>query len=251
MKSDHWKKIVTTLAALPVMALLAYGLTKDPKAIPSPLVGKEAPPFRLTLFNGEEVALGDFRGKVVVINFWASWCYPACWDEAPRLERAWNEYRDRGVVILGINYQDRETDARDFIQRFRKSFSNGPDTTGRIGMEYGVYGVPETFFVDRNGKMSHKHVGEIDWKTLAEEIAVLIAPSAVSQKELTKSQVYSRRETKPPLSLTLFVGKTALAYQVAKEIPEILDQLYCYCECDKHAGHVSLLSCYTDSHAAT
>ena len=78
MKSDHWKKILLSLAAVPVMALLAYGLTKDPKVIPSPLVGKVAPPFRLTLFNGEDVTLSDFRGKVVVINFWAAWCYPAC-----------------------------------------------------------------------------------------------------------------------------------------------------------------------------
>ena len=96
-------------------------------------------------------SLDAWRGKVVVVNFWASWWKPACYEEAPVLERAWRTYRDRGVVVVGVDMQDTAEPARAFIQRFELSFPNAPDHGGKVAIDYGVYGVPETFFVDRAG----------------------------------------------------------------------------------------------------
>jgi cytochrome c biogenesis protein CcmG/thiol:disulfide interchange protein DsbE len=152
------------------LALLAWGLSRDPRLIPSPLIGKEAPPFTLALFDGGTFRLEEQRGRVVVLNVWASWCYPACWNEAPRLEAAWRQYRDQGVMVVGLNYQDREADARAFIQRFGKTFPNGPDKGSKIAIAYGVYGVPETFFIDHTGRIYAKHTGEISRETLAAKI---------------------------------------------------------------------------------
>ena len=149
------------LSVVPVLALLAYGFTTNPRDIPSPLVGRPASAFTLTAFDGAPVTLGALRGKVVVLNFWASWCNPACYEEAPVLERAWRTYRERGVVVVGVDMQDTPEAARDFIQRFELSFLNAPDPQGKVAVEYGVYGVPETFFVARDGTIRAKHVGAL------------------------------------------------------------------------------------------
>lgn len=174
----RWKKLLRLLTIasvlVSVLLLLAYGLGTDPRAIPSPLIGREAPLFTLSLFDGGTLRLADMRGQVVVLNFWASWCYPACWNEAPRLQAAWDQYRDQGVMIVGLNYQDREADARAFIERFGKTFPNGPDTGTRIAIDYGVYGVPETFFIDPQGRIAHKHIGEISTAVLHEWITRLL-----------------------------------------------------------------------------
>ena len=90
------------LAALPVVGLLAYGFRTDPRAVPSPLVGRPAPHFTLTTFDGKAVSLEAQRGKVVVLNFWASWCYPACYEEAPVLEASWRRVAPEGVVVLCV-----------------------------------------------------------------------------------------------------------------------------------------------------
>src|SRR5262249_47267927 len=133
----------------------------DPRDIPSPLVGRTASPFALTSFDGAPVTLAGLRGKVVVVNFWASWCNPACYEEAPVLERAWREYRERGVVVLGVDMQDTTEGARVFIRRCGLTFANAPDPQGKVGGEYGVYGVPEPFFVARDGTIRAKHVGAL------------------------------------------------------------------------------------------
>lgn len=156
----RWRWLLP-LAAVPVLALLAYGFVLDPRNIPSPLVGRPAAAFTLTAFDGTPLALDPLRGKVVVVNFWASWCNPACYDEAPVLERAWRTYRDRGVVVVGIDMQDTAEAAREFIRRFELTFPNAPDPGGKVAVEYGVYGVPETFFVDRAGTIRAKHVGAV------------------------------------------------------------------------------------------
>ena len=95
-------------AALPVVGLLAYGFRTDPRAVPSPLVGRPAPAFALTTFDGKAVSLESQRGKVVVLNFWASWCYPACYEEAPVLEASWRRVGPQGVVVLGVAIQDKD-----------------------------------------------------------------------------------------------------------------------------------------------
>jgi len=170
-----WRFLAAAGVAVGLLGLLAWGLTRDPKLIPSPLIGKEAPLFELALFDGGRFRLEDQRGKVVVLNVWASWCYPACWNEAPRLEAAWRRYRDQGVVLVGLNYQDREAEARAFIQRFGKTFPNGPDQGSKIAIAYGVYGVPETFFIDHTGRIYAKHIGEISGETLAAKIETGLA----------------------------------------------------------------------------
>jgi cytochrome c biogenesis protein CcmG/thiol:disulfide interchange protein DsbE len=155
-----WRWLVP-LSAVPVLAVLAYGFLLDPRSIPSPLVGRPAAPFTLTAFDGSPVSLEAWRGKVVVVNFWASWCKPACYEEAPVLERAWRTYRDRGLVVVGVDMQDTPEAARAFIRQFQLSFPNAPDDGGKVAVEYGVYGVPETFFVDRAGTIRAKHVGAV------------------------------------------------------------------------------------------
>jgi cytochrome c biogenesis protein CcmG/thiol:disulfide interchange protein DsbE len=169
------------LAALPVLALLAYGFRLNPRDIPSPLVGRPAAPFALTSFDGVPVELAALRGKVVVVNFWASWCYPACYEEAPVLERGWQAYRDRGVVVLGIDIQDKDEAGRKFIADFGLTFPNAPDRGGRVSVDYGVYGVPETFFIDRDGHVRVKHVGAVTEPVFRDAVERLLAagPGAV------------------------------------------------------------------------
>ena len=166
------------LAVVPVLVLLAYGFRTDPRAIPSPLVGKPAAPFTLTAFDGKPISLESLRGRVVVVNFWASWCVPACYDEAPSLERAWRAYRDRGVVLVGVNIQDKEEPARRFLDRFGHTFPNAPDPAGRVSVDYGVYGVPETFFIDRTGRVRFKHVGAVTDEILKQQLDKLLAEPA-------------------------------------------------------------------------
>ena len=179
----RWVKVLVPLSVIPLLLLLAYGFGKDPKRVPSPLVGREAPNFAISLLEGGELSLRELRGKIVVVNFWASWCYPACWNEAPRLEAAWRRYKDQGVVLIGIVYQDTEGNAKDFIQKHGKTYPNGMDSKSRIAIEYGVYGVPETFFIDREGKLAHKHIGEISMETLTTQIeALLHGPQARVQQ---------------------------------------------------------------------
>jgi len=170
-----WKKALIPLAALPLIGLLAYGFTTDPRAIPSPLIKKPAPPFTMTVYDGGPLSLEGLRGKVVLLNFWASWCFPACYEEAPELERAWRAYRDRGLVV-GVDIQDTEAAGRQFIDQFKLTFANGPDPGGKIAIDYGVYGVPETFVIDRQGVIAHKQVGGVTDQMVAEQVEPLLKP---------------------------------------------------------------------------
>ncbi len=171
-----WKKALIPLAALPLIGLLAYGFTTDPRALPPMLIQKKAPPFTLQVYDGRPLSLEDLRGKVVVLNFWASWCYPACYEEAPVLERMWQQYRDRGLVVVGVDVQDTEAAGRQFIDRFKLTFPNGPDPGGKISIDYGMYGVPETFVIDQQGVITFKKVGAFTDRLVAEQVAPLLKP---------------------------------------------------------------------------
>ncbi|OLC15536.1 MAG: hypothetical protein AUH29_07475 [Candidatus Rokubacteria bacterium 13_1_40CM_69_27] len=157
----RWLRWLIPLSAVPVLVLLAYGFRFNPREVPSPLVGRPAAPFTLRAFGGGPFSLEAQRGKVVVVNFWASWCYPACYEEAPVLERGWRAWRERGVVVVGVDIQDTAEKAQKFIVDFGLTFPNAPDTAGKVSIEYGVYGVPETFFIDRRGRIRAKHVGAV------------------------------------------------------------------------------------------
>jgi cytochrome c biogenesis protein CcmG/thiol:disulfide interchange protein DsbE len=154
---------------LGILGLLAYGFTTEPKYIPTPFIAKPAPPFTLTLFDGRVLKAEELRGKVVFLNFWASWC-PPCRAEARMLEAAWRKYRAQGIVFVGVNIQDKEESARTFLEEFGITYPNGLDHGARIAIEYGVWGLPETFFIDRDGRVTYKHVGALGWETIATKL---------------------------------------------------------------------------------
>lgn len=173
-RTSLWIWIIVLGVTAPLVLVLAFGLQRDPRAIPSPLVGQRAPDFRLSLLDGTAFDTTKYRGRVLIINFWASWCFPACYQEAPELQEIWDRYRDRGVVVLGINIQDSEPGAREFIKRFGHTFPNGMDQTGRISIEYGVYGVPETFLIDGQGRLVYKQTGAITAQVIDGKLVPLL-----------------------------------------------------------------------------
>lgn len=153
--------------------LLAVGLKLDPRKIPSPLVGKPLPAFTLTTLEDPQktVSETDFRGKVVLFNVWASWCV-ACKQEHPVLI---DLARRKLVPIVGLNYKD----PRDAALAVLKTDGNPYDVSlvdadGRVGIDWGVYGVPETFVVDKQGIIRHKHIGPITPEVIEQELLPLI-----------------------------------------------------------------------------
>ncbi|MBI2088818.1 MAG: TlpA family protein disulfide reductase [Deltaproteobacteria bacterium] len=166
-----WRRVLVTLAViLPLIGLLAFGFSRDPRFISSPLIGRQAPPFALTLFDGKRISLEELRGKVVFLNFWASWC-PPCRAEARDLEASWQRFKDQDIVFLGVDIQDTEAAARDFLKEFNISYPNGRDASGKIAIDYGVWGIPETFFIDPTGKITYKHVGSLGTQLIGAKVA--------------------------------------------------------------------------------
>lgn len=155
------------LAVVAFLILLAFGLrTRGAGPVSQGL----APSFTLPLFDGGQLSLEELRGKVVVINFWASWCGP-CLDEAPILEQVWREYENRGVVFVGVDYVDTEPEARAYIKRFDITYPNGPDLGSKIAQAYRIRGVPETYFVNQDGRLAKNRIGP--FSSQAELVAVL------------------------------------------------------------------------------
>lgn len=154
------KKLAVLAGLAAFVAVLWYALGVEAPQ-PSPLLGRPAPEFTLPLFSGGTLRLSDLRGRAVLINFWASWCIP-CRQEAPYLEQAWQEYRGRGFVLLGVNVWDAESDARAYIKEFRHTFPNGMDRAGRIAIAYGVGGVPESYIIDPAGRIVRRYIGPLN-----------------------------------------------------------------------------------------
>lgn len=121
---------------------------------------RPAPDFTLSTFDGAELSLDQFRGKIVVINFWASWC-PPCEEEAPTLAEFGRAIDQNQVVLLGVDVWDRESDARQFLEDHGVAFPNGIDQNGSIAVDYGVAGVPETFFIGPDGTLLGKYTGPV------------------------------------------------------------------------------------------
>jgi cytochrome c biogenesis protein CcmG, thiol:disulfide interchange protein DsbE len=140
-----------------LLAILALGLDRSQKGPVSE--GQRAPNFTLTTFEGDELSLASLRGKVVVVNFWASWCKP-CEQEAADLEAAWRYYQPGGqVVFLGVDYIDTKPEALAYLEKFDITYPNGPDLRTRISQAYRITGVPETYFIDQDGLVHNKKIG--------------------------------------------------------------------------------------------
>lgn len=132
--------------------------------------GREAPDFELTTFSGEQVRLSSYRGQIVVLNFWASWC-PPCREETPLLETSQDNLGD-DVVLIGIDIWDSESDARDFLEEFGVTYIVARDESGEVAIDYGVSGVPETFVIDAEGQIVARLTGPV--KTL-EQLRGMVA----------------------------------------------------------------------------
>ncbi len=174
----RWSNILLWTAVIGLLALVGWGLLNSSKTRPE--AGQTAPDFELAFYNGyewEEVSqasLSDMQGHVVVLNFWASWCTP-CRMEADLLEASWRKYRDQGVIFLGVTYADVEPKAMDFLQEFSISYPNAPDLRSAISADYEITGVPETFFIDKEGTIALVHIVPLDEQTLNGTIEQLLA----------------------------------------------------------------------------
>lgn len=136
-------------------------------------VMEAAPDFNVTLFEGGDFQLSAQKGKVVVINFFASWCV-SCGEETPHIEKVFREYAPQQVVFLGIAVDDTEKKAKEFMKKAGLTIPAGLDRTGKIKDSYGLYGMPTTFFIDRNGRISYFHAGVVTEDLLRHEIGKLL-----------------------------------------------------------------------------
>jgi cytochrome c biogenesis protein CcmG/thiol:disulfide interchange protein DsbE len=168
----RWAAVAVVAAPLLLFALLlASGLGGDPRELPSELIGQPAPHFSLPRIDADgTVELGDLDGQVVVMNFWASWCIP-CRAEHQALSAAWGRYRERGVVVLGVSFEDPREAAVAFRDELGGDWPLVEDPGSRTSIDYGVFGVPETFVIDPDGTIVAKTTGAVTYEWLTEEIA--------------------------------------------------------------------------------
>lgn len=178
------KRLLLTIGVVVALgALFAFGLLRGQpdRDIPSAIVGKAAPAFELPLYAryqpefGETFDFASQLGTPMLVNFWASWCLP-CYDEAPVLQSYWQEYQDDGVLFVGVQTQDRQahSEGRAFIEQFDLTFPNGMDDNSAVSVNWGLYGVPETYFVARDGTVTHRHIGPVTAEVLDEQLAAIL-----------------------------------------------------------------------------
>jgi len=168
---------VLVVGVLAVAAFLSSALARPPSVAASPLVGRAAPNFRLEGLNGPPVQLSDLRGQVVVVNFWASWC-AECRVEQPALDATWRRFRDSGVVVVGVDFQDQSEDAHRYLTEMGSTYPAVRDGDSRTALAYGLRGVPETFLVDPAGRVVDRVIGPVDADALARRIDSVQAKAA-------------------------------------------------------------------------
>jgi len=165
--------LMPLLLFLGLAALFGIGLTLNPREVPSPLIGKPVPEFSLPPVKGRVLGLSsaDLKGKVSLVNVFASWC-TACREEHP----LFMELKEKNVVpIHGLNYKDKPADAERWLNELGDPYTRtGADINGRVGIDWGVYGVPETFVIGRDGHIAYKHIGALTPQVLREKIIPLI-----------------------------------------------------------------------------
>jgi cytochrome c biogenesis protein CcmG/thiol:disulfide interchange protein DsbE len=168
------KKALIPLAIFAVLLVfLAIGLTRDPREIPSPFIGKPAPAFTAPVLHAPDKSFSakDMLGQVWLLNVWASWC-TGCRLEHPVLMAF---AKSRTLPMVGLNYKDKEADGLKWLARFGDPYLlSASDADGRIGIDYGVYGVPETFLIDKAGIIRYKHIGPVTEEALRDKILPLV-----------------------------------------------------------------------------
>ncbi|WP_374566838.1 DsbE family thiol:disulfide interchange protein [Ideonella sp.] len=167
------KALIPLVLFLALVIFLAVGLTLDPREVPSPLIDKPAPAFVAPTVAepARRLARDDLLGKVWILNVWASWC-GACREEHPVLV---DFARGRQLTLIGLNYKDEREAGAAWLQRFGNPYTDSLfDPDGRIGLDYGVYGVPETFIIDRQGVVRYKHIGPLTPEVLRERVEPLL-----------------------------------------------------------------------------
>lgn len=168
------KRRLLPLAIFVVLAgFLFVGLTLNPREVPSPLIGKPAPDFRLARLDDsvQTFGKGDLKGQVWILNVWASWCV-SCRSEHPLLLELANA---KIVPIVGLNYKDKPEEARSWLARLGNPYAVSiMDRDGRVGIDFGVYGVPETFVIDSDGNVRYKHIGPVTSQVLETKLLPLV-----------------------------------------------------------------------------
>lgn len=162
--------IVLMIGILAVIVVVGIQLTRQNTG---PVRGGPAPDFTLNLYGGETFQLSEQRGRIVVVNFWGSWCAP-CRDEAPYLQAAHEKYAERGVIVLGVGFRDIDSAALQFIAENNITYPNGPDTRLRITERWGITGAPETYVVDQNGEVVAYYIGPLPRTWLDQQIEPLL-----------------------------------------------------------------------------
>jgi cytochrome c biogenesis protein CcmG/thiol:disulfide interchange protein DsbE len=175
LRDIAWWKWATGAAVCALLALFAAGLGRDPTYIPSPMIEKPAPSFEMAPLDGPGmVRLADYRGKALIMNFWASWCTACASEHALLVELGERLAGDDRVEVLGVDYKDTPEAAQRFLTRHGAfPYPSAIDPQGRTGIDYGVYGMPETFFIDANGRIVAKQVGPLTRETLERYLALL------------------------------------------------------------------------------
>lgn len=156
-----------------LVALLTVNVGRPVSAIDTPIVGRPAPAFDLETLDGGRLSLADLRGSPVVLNFWASWCIP-CREEAPLLTAAAADYAPSGLRLLGVVYQDSAENARAFMTQYGQTYPGLLDPDGRTAIDYGVFGIPETYFIDAAGMVRSRQVGALTADDLRRQIEAIL-----------------------------------------------------------------------------
>lgn len=180
----NWRRAsIGAFIAIPVIALLGYGLTRDPRLLPNTLPGSVAPEFTLPVMDTERdtVRLADFRGKVVVLNFWASWCIE-CRTEHAILSETAEAYADRNVHFYGVLYRDTPANARDWVREMGgQSYANLLDRNSRMAIDYALTGVPETVIIAPDGRVAHKQIGVVSRALLHSKLDSLLSTLSLNR----------------------------------------------------------------------